>query len=89
MQLDTSKINYYLSGLTLSASNCTVLGSFKRYQQSPLYPKLLTSQANEIQHIKLIIYFLNQKRKPGIVKRIKKQITKFALANEDLGIATN
>ena len=33
--------------------------------------------------------FLDQKRKLGIVKRIKKQIDKFALTNEDLGIATN
>jgi hypothetical protein len=28
--------------------------------------------------------FLNQKRKLGIVKRIKKQISKFTLTNEDL-----
>jgi transposase len=33
--------------------------------------------------------FLDQKRKLGLVKRIKKQITKFALTNEDLGIVTN
>ena len=33
--------------------------------------------------------FLDQKRKLGIVKRIKKQIDKFALTNEDLGIVTN
>lgn len=32
--------------------------------------------------------FLDQKRKLGIVKRIKKQIDKFALTNEDLGIIT-
>jgi transposase len=30
--------------------------------------------------------FLDQKRKLGIVKRIKKQIDKFALTNEDLGL---
>ena len=30
--------------------------------------------------------YLDQKRKLGIVKRIQKQITKFALTNEDLGI---
>ena len=28
--LDKSKINYYLSGLTPTASKCTMLGSFKR-----------------------------------------------------------
>ena len=28
--LDKSKINYYLSGLTPTASNCTMLGSLKR-----------------------------------------------------------
>jgi transposase len=33
--------------------------------------------------------FLDQKRKLGIVKRIKKQIDKFALTNEELGIVTN
>ena len=33
--------------------------------------------------------FLDQKRKLGLVKRIKKQIAKFALTNEDLGIVTN
>jgi len=32
--------------------------------------------------------FLDQKRKLGLVKRIKKQIAKFALTNEDLGIVT-
>jgi transposase len=31
---------------------------------------------------------LDEKRKLGMVKRIKKQITKFALTNEELGIAT-
>lgn len=31
--------------------------------------------------------FLEQKRKLGIVKRIKKQIAKFALTNEELGLA--
>ena len=33
--------------------------------------------------------FLDQKRKLGIVKRIQKQITKFGLTNEELGIVTN
>lgn len=33
--------------------------------------------------------FLDQKRKLGMVKRIKKQIDKFVLTNEDLGITTN
>lgn len=33
--------------------------------------------------------FLDQKRKLGLVKRIKKQIDKFALTNEDLGIEIN
>jgi len=33
--------------------------------------------------------FLDQKRKLGLVKRIKKQIDKFALTNEDLGIVTS
>ncbi|HET9056060.1 MAG TPA: IS110 family transposase [Chitinophagaceae bacterium] len=33
--------------------------------------------------------FLDQKRKQGIVKRIRKQIDKFNLTNEDIGIATN
>jgi len=33
--------------------------------------------------------FLDQKRKLGIVKRIQKQIDKFALTNEDLNIANN
>ncbi|HET9057453.1 MAG TPA: hypothetical protein VFN30_11475 [Chitinophagaceae bacterium] len=33
--------------------------------------------------------FLDQKRKLGIVKRIRKQIDKFNLTNEDIGIATN
>jgi len=32
---------------------------------------------------------LDQKRKPGIVKRIQKQIDKFALTNEDLQFANN
>lgn len=32
--------------------------------------------------------YLDQKRKLGLVKRIKKQITKFALTNEDLGFVT-
>jgi len=31
--------------------------------------------------------FLDQKRKLGLVKRIKKQIAKFGLTNEDLKIA--
>jgi transposase len=31
-------------------------------------------------------FFLNQKRKLGLVKRIKKQITKFELTNEELGL---
>lgn len=33
--------------------------------------------------------FLDQKRKLGIVKRIRKQIDKFALTNEELGIINN
>lgn len=33
--------------------------------------------------------FLDQKRKLGLVKRIKKQIHKFGLTNEDIGLATN
>ena len=33
--------------------------------------------------------FLDQKRKLGLVKRIQKQITKFGLTNEELGLATN
>jgi transposase len=33
--------------------------------------------------------FLDQKRKLGLVKRIQKQITKFGLTNEELGIITN
>jgi transposase len=33
--------------------------------------------------------FLDQKRKLGIVKRIQKQIDKFALTNEDLKIINN
>ena len=33
--------------------------------------------------------FLDQKRKLGIVKRIQKQIDKFALTNEDLNIINN
>jgi len=33
--------------------------------------------------------FLDEKRKLGIVKRIKKQIAKFDISNNDLGIATN
>ena len=32
--LDKSKINYYLSGLTPTASNCTMFGSLKRYAQA-------------------------------------------------------
>ncbi|MBL8881148.1 MAG: hypothetical protein JNG88_18725 [Phycisphaerales bacterium] len=32
--------------------------------------------------------FSDQKRKLGIVKQIKKQINKFALTNDDNGIAT-
>jgi len=32
--------------------------------------------------------FLDQKRKLGLVKRIKKQIDKFALTNKDLGLST-
>ncbi|MDP2237107.1 MAG: hypothetical protein Q8J88_11805 [Bacteroidales bacterium] len=31
--------------------------------------------------------FLDQKRKLGLVKRIKKQIDKFGLTNEELGIS--
>jgi len=33
--------------------------------------------------------FLDQKRKLGLVKRIKKQIAKFEISNEDLGFATS
>jgi transposase len=33
--------------------------------------------------------FLGQKRKLGIVKRIKKQIAKFDLSNEELEFVTN
>ena len=33
--------------------------------------------------------YLDQKRKLGLVKRIKKQITKFALTNEEHGLATS
>lgn len=33
--------------------------------------------------------FLDEKRKLGIAKRIKKQIAKFDLSNSDLGIVTN
>jgi len=33
--------------------------------------------------------FLDQKRKLGLVKRIKKQIDKFALTNSDLNLTTN
>jgi transposase len=33
--------------------------------------------------------FLDEKRKLGIVKRIRKQITKFELTNTDLGFVTN
>ena len=33
--------------------------------------------------------YLDQKRKLGLVKRIKKQIDKFGLTNEDLGLNTN
>ena len=33
--------------------------------------------------------FLDEKRKLGIIKRIKKHITKFDLTNEDLEIVTN
>lgn len=33
--------------------------------------------------------FLDEKRKLGLVKRIRKQIDKFALTNEDLGFVTN
>jgi hypothetical protein len=33
--------------------------------------------------------FLDQKRKLGMVKRIRKQIAKFELTNEDLGFVTN
>jgi transposase len=33
--------------------------------------------------------FLDEKRKLGLVKRIRKQIDKFALTNEELGIVTN
>jgi len=32
--------------------------------------------------------FLDEKRKLGIVKRIKKQIAKFDLTNEDIGFKT-
>ena len=31
-------------------------------------------------------FFLDQKRKLGLVKRIQKQITKFGLTNEDLEV---
>jgi transposase len=33
--------------------------------------------------------FLDQKRKLGLVKRIRKQIDKFGLTNEDIGIITS
>ena len=33
--------------------------------------------------------FLDQKRKLGLVKRIKKQIAKFDLTNEELGFITS
>jgi hypothetical protein len=33
--------------------------------------------------------FLDQKRKLGLIKRIQKQIDKFALTNEDLRISSN
>ena len=33
--------------------------------------------------------FLDQKRKLAVLKRIKKQIDKFALTNEELGLQTN
>ena len=33
--------------------------------------------------------FLDQKRKLGLVKRIRKQIDKFGLTNEDIGLVTN
>jgi len=33
--------------------------------------------------------FLDQKRKLGLVKRIKKQIDKFALTNSDLNLTTD
>jgi transposase len=33
--------------------------------------------------------FLDQKRKQGLVKRIKKQIAKFELTNEELGFVTD
>ena len=32
--------------------------------------------------------FLDQKRKMGLIKKIKKQINKFEITGEDLGIAT-
>ena len=32
--------------------------------------------------------FLDQKRKLGLVKRIKKQIDKFGLTNEEIGLST-
>jgi len=51
-----TKFRHY-SGLTMTASKSLPNSTSNRYAQSPLYPELLTSQANEIQHIKLIIYF--------------------------------
>lgn len=33
--------------------------------------------------------FLDQKRKIGLVKRIKKQIDKFGLSIEDIGLSTS
>jgi transposase len=33
--------------------------------------------------------FLDQKRKLGLVKRIKKQIDKFGLTDEELGLVNN
>jgi hypothetical protein len=33
--------------------------------------------------------FLDQKRKLGLVKRIQKQITKFAITSEELNFPTN
>jgi len=49
----------------------------------------LTSQANEIQPIKLIIIFRLKKENLELLKELKKQIDKFVLTNEDLKIVTN
>ena len=43
-------------GGQVTAPQSLTVDTLDRYLQSPLYPKLLTSQANEIQHIKLFIF---------------------------------